>query len=563
MFKYYWRTGLNSFYKLQRGAIMVFFAILLPLLFGFMGLSIDVGLAYVEHGKVQDIADSAALAGAAHLSDSNRDDAIKAAVKAYVEANGIALQDDDLLKKESNSWETKESVPSGRQAVVAYGVVTVNNSEGTPVDRVRVRITKRVPVVFMSIVDGIADTFTVSAKAAAEGGGEESVVISGGAEIMCAQLEQSYLDSNNIKLKGRKTLNVYSSSSGIDPFKLPGEGLIYANGLNNCNVYYDGNIKEVVYTPPLPNGRSFIPNNGYTTYPSQDWPDKAEAQLKAAAVINSAYANALERLESEGNSKILDVNSYINPSPDSNKRYIGPDKDGKMMSNIKDTDVEIDLFIDGVFYDRSYYSTAEMAKNCSVLTDTHIKNVKKVNNIISKKHLYIATNNVDYGNVYGIERPGTDENNKTAVFISGNNNDFSGTVYALGQMWIGGKNNEFLGGKNSNAEIGLICGQTMHLGRWTSVKEEMDTIYVEGTWTPGYFDENGNWVEGHGTPGGQVPAVKLVLENQDESWNNNFNVFFGNGGSSGSDNPGEGSGSGESGSSGEGSAATGKLRLVE
>ena len=73
----------------QRGAVIVLFALLLPVLFGFMGLGIDVGLAYVEKGKVQDIADSAALAGAAHLADDNRLDAIEAAVKEYVEANSF------------------------------------------------------------------------------------------------------------------------------------------------------------------------------------------------------------------------------------------------------------------------------------------------------------------------------------------------------------------------------------------------------------------------------------------------------------------------------------------
>ncbi len=76
----YWLARIEN--TCQRGVVMVFFAILLPLLFGFMGLSIDVGLAYVEKGKVQDIADSAALAGAAHLADEgDRLDAIEAAVK--------------------------------------------------------------------------------------------------------------------------------------------------------------------------------------------------------------------------------------------------------------------------------------------------------------------------------------------------------------------------------------------------------------------------------------------------------------------------------------------------
>ena len=61
---------------------MVLLAVLLPVLFGFIGFAIDIGLAYVEHGKMQDIADAAALAGAAHLSDSERDTTVKDAVKA-------------------------------------------------------------------------------------------------------------------------------------------------------------------------------------------------------------------------------------------------------------------------------------------------------------------------------------------------------------------------------------------------------------------------------------------------------------------------------------------------
>ena len=87
--------------KSQRGAVIVLFALLLPVLFGFMGLGIDVGLAYVEKGKVQDIADAAALAGAAKLSADGPNDmnAIKVAVKSYVEANGSALGANGMLFK--------------------------------------------------------------------------------------------------------------------------------------------------------------------------------------------------------------------------------------------------------------------------------------------------------------------------------------------------------------------------------------------------------------------------------------------------------------------------------
>ena len=170
----------HKLHRCERGVVMVFFAILLPLLFGFMGLSLDAGLAYVEKGKAQDIADAAALAGAAHLSDEDRDTTVKDAVKAYVEANGITLGDNDLVKKADDSaWNTKETLATGKDSIVDWGMVTVTK-DGETKDRVRVRITKRVPVVFLSMVDGIADNIVVSAKAAAEGGGEELEVLAEG-----------------------------------------------------------------------------------------------------------------------------------------------------------------------------------------------------------------------------------------------------------------------------------------------------------------------------------------------------------------------------------------------
>ena len=159
----------HKLHRCERGVVMVFFAILLPLLFGFMGLSLDAGLAYVEKGKVQDIADSAALAGAAHLDAAGNYNGVvtKAAVQSFAVANGLTLQDEDIVEKAADAWDTKESVISGHEAVLAYGVVNVNK-DGKNVPRLRVRITKRVPVVFLSMVEGIANNMVVSGKAAAE-----------------------------------------------------------------------------------------------------------------------------------------------------------------------------------------------------------------------------------------------------------------------------------------------------------------------------------------------------------------------------------------------------------
>lgn len=227
----------HKLHRCERGVVMVFFAILLPLLFGFMGLSLDAGLAYVEKGKAQDIADAAALAGAAHLSDEDRDTTVKDAVKAYVEANGIALGDNDLVKKADDSaWNTKETLATGKDSIVAWGIVTVTK-DGETKDRVRVRITKRVPVVFLSMVDGIADNIVVSAKAAAEGGGEEEGVAYSGPKVLAGQIDFTYLNNNNIKVKSGNDFSVFAYSN-IDYKGLPknATGTIYSSSQNYDNV---------------------------------------------------------------------------------------------------------------------------------------------------------------------------------------------------------------------------------------------------------------------------------------------------------------------------------------
>lgn len=166
----------TKFKNAQRGAIMVLFAVLLPVLFGFMGFSIDLGLAYVEHGKMQDIADAAALAGAAHLGDSDRETTVKDAVKAYVEANGIKLGANDLVNRvDGSAWDAKDTLAKGQDALVSYGIVSVTK-DGETRDRVRVRITKRAPLFFFNVLGDFSDGIVVAAKAAAEGNvGDEPV----------------------------------------------------------------------------------------------------------------------------------------------------------------------------------------------------------------------------------------------------------------------------------------------------------------------------------------------------------------------------------------------------
>ena len=151
----------------KRGATMVFFAILLPMIFGFMGLGIDASLVYVNKGKVQDIADAAALAGAAHLGEEG--DSVRTAVEKYVKANGVDITSNDMVSVPSDGWDSLDELDDDKSLRVAYGVVNVDGK-----DRLRVRIDKRVPLPFTSaFIPDWSKGMPVSSVAAAEGGAVE------------------------------------------------------------------------------------------------------------------------------------------------------------------------------------------------------------------------------------------------------------------------------------------------------------------------------------------------------------------------------------------------------
>ena len=533
----------HKLHRCERGVVMVFFAILLPLLFGFMGLSLDAGLAYVEKGKAQDIADATALAGAAHLaSDGNHDmDAIKTAVQSFAVANGLPLQDGDLVEKAANAWDTKESVASGHQAVLAYGVVNVNNSEGTPVDRVRVRITKRVPVVFLSMVDGIADNIVVSAKAAAEGGSEVVAVVSGTPKMWFGQWNRFYPSAANIVVPSGYDLGIYASSNDIDPGMFPGTGTIYAASLKsndfNYTFHYDDEKGVIVFTPPLPNNRDFIPNVGWSTYyAAYGHDDKVQAQIEQAKNVNQKFYNITSQCEAIANKAASEVEKYKNGEGD--KRFIGWDpQKNKSVTNIRPEDREISLYVDGTLCD-GWTANSDFI---SILTNHMLQNVKKINNLFTyKASLLIATDDIVYGNIYGINGKG--------LQLTGNRNKFEGVIYAKDNTYLGGYDNQILCSRaDENGNTGLICNATLHVGTWNPIIEK---FYKVNEWD----SDLGQSVERDKYDVYTTSFVSM-LDNPD------WRLYIGQNPPSGGTS--EGSGSGESGSESEGTSTTGKLRLVE
>ena len=544
----------HKLHRCERGVVMVFFAILLPLLFGFMGLSLDAGLAYVEKGKVQDIADSAALAGAAKLSanGNNNMDAIKVAIKdaveSYVEANGIALGDNGMLFKEADKWDDKEILATGQDALVAYGVVSVTNSEGVAVPRVRVRITKRVPVVFLSMVDGIADNIVVSAKAAAEGGSEVGTPIKNDKPVfMCQQLDLAYQSANQIVIPKSYEYSVYAWNENIIPEKLPGTGMIYAANIDGRAFNYDVMNEVVVYNPSMPNGWEFTPSNRdqttYEVYNTQGVPQEKldiAAQKKADQIAyrqakHNLYAQLKQEAVDGANAMAADKQAYIDGAENgTNKRYIGPvpnpdnPSENIVVSTVLPDDTEIDLYVDGTA-NLGGQAKYWMDKQWNVLTNFQLKNVKKINNIyFSNKDTVIATEGITYGKVYD-----THGN----FGIVGSSNTFSGTIYGTGNIWVGGKNNKLVA---SDGLISIIAPQFVYLGK----------DYKEVTITKAEEKDGVQLYEVNLTDGlnvGMQSDWRLYLDFLDD----------GSGSGTGS---GEGTGSG---SATEGSVTTVKVKLVE
>ena len=92
---------LLSHIKNERGAYMVFFAILIPILFVCAGLAVDLGNGFARHARLQKAADAAVLA-AAYVYDKNDVTDLKTVAHTYLEANlyaDTAMRDNYKIDK--------------------------------------------------------------------------------------------------------------------------------------------------------------------------------------------------------------------------------------------------------------------------------------------------------------------------------------------------------------------------------------------------------------------------------------------------------------------------------
>ena len=144
----------------QRGSVVVFFALSLPVLLGVTGLAVDVGHAYFEKSRLQHIADSTALAGGKSISDKSK-------IKLLPVDKYDSL---DKSEFEETSLETNENVKKfiiDENAGISKIVEVTKSNSDEKKQYCYVELTKHVDAYFARVV-GYDKGFPITVKSFAE-----------------------------------------------------------------------------------------------------------------------------------------------------------------------------------------------------------------------------------------------------------------------------------------------------------------------------------------------------------------------------------------------------------
>ncbi len=540
----------------QRGAIMVFFAILVPLFLGAIGLAVDAGFLYMQKAKLQDVADATALAGAGHLKDENREDQVEKAVIAFAGANGYSKDEDEAVSSKFPELGDKvddSSVTLEENAAwkIAYAIdENMNDKDGELRDHVRVVILKRVPTFFIRMLFPEQKEVVVKAVAAAEYVEGEEPVVSGDTPVIMVDITnieslQQYQSSNNIRLGKNFNFPIYTRDGNIDPTKLPGTGNLYVNEIPQhiCKASYDKDKKDFVWNPPINDRRIFYRKNDYPASADSQYQDDFEklkeeydAERRKA---DAKYLEVKRKFENEAEAMKQDLDAY--KRGDGKKRFIGWDQsEERMINNIREDDKEIELFMQNTYFDKAVddEGTWGNTDKKSFLTNRQLLNVRKITSLITDNDIFIETTGITYGNIYCLATG-------YGLVVSGSNNYFNGTLYTPRELYVGGEENHFLSDAGNSAEVSILA-TNVYIGKWCPIVES--EVWADSLHFNPEGKKNGKY---------QDKCIRITMGNFVDAKNrSDWHVYFGPDASSGS-----GSGSSSSGSSGSG-AAKAHVRLV-
>ena len=158
----------------RRGAIMVFFALLAPLLLGTIGFAIDSGYLYAQKGKLQDIADVVVLSAATHLKEDDRgrrEEIIKKSFETYLKANGFKdVMSQTHYKKvsQSDDMENVELAEVNDWKLIWYIEENYKDNDGGVRDHLVICLVRREPTFFIKLILPEQKSVIVKAAAVAE-----------------------------------------------------------------------------------------------------------------------------------------------------------------------------------------------------------------------------------------------------------------------------------------------------------------------------------------------------------------------------------------------------------
>lgn len=168
-----------KFLKQEKGAVFVLTAILLPMLFGFMGIAYDVGNLYSHKAKLQNTADAAALAGArAYVNELKRlnpqattppSDTDKSAAEAYLKngANQFITNNNPFFNEKASSNSNLKNFAIGSETKSSRDEA---NKKTTDVltEYFRVTLSEPVDLYFLTFLPGMPKSADVKVYATAK-----------------------------------------------------------------------------------------------------------------------------------------------------------------------------------------------------------------------------------------------------------------------------------------------------------------------------------------------------------------------------------------------------------
>ena len=159
-----------KYLKQERGAVFVLIALLLPALFGFLGLGYDVGNLYAYKAKLQNTADATALAGGREYINAlkiaiNADNNSATTTRPPTDAEKIAARTPMVVGANKYIANNNPLFNVKEGAAKKYEIGVQTNSNGSKTEFFRVTLTEPVKLTFLRFLPGIPEKANVSVYA--------------------------------------------------------------------------------------------------------------------------------------------------------------------------------------------------------------------------------------------------------------------------------------------------------------------------------------------------------------------------------------------------------------